>query len=81
MIIFKSIQRIDLIVNGKVYSKFKFVLLDNSIMLLTPQQFEEMKARNYGLSRARQQNLSFYVVDRVSDIIKDSKTHKEMIKN
>lgn len=54
MIIFKSIQRIDLIVNGKVYSKFKFVLLDNSIMLLTPQQFEEMKARNYGLSRARQ---------------------------
>ena len=44
MISFKSIQRIDLIVNGKVYSKFKFVLLDNSIMLLTPQQFEEMKA-------------------------------------
>lgn len=44
MFCFKSIQRIDLIVDDKVYSKFKFVLLDNSIMLLTPQQFEEMKA-------------------------------------
>tara|TARA_R100000655_G_scaffold11566_1_gene26772 strand:+ start:422 stop:586 length:165 start_codon:yes stop_codon:yes gene_type:complete len=54
MIAFKSSKRIDLIKNNKVYSYFIFILLDGSKRILTPQQFEEMKASKYGLSRARQ---------------------------
>tara|TARA_Y100001937_G_scaffold32494_1_gene46409 strand:- start:725 stop:880 length:156 start_codon:yes stop_codon:yes gene_type:complete len=44
MITFKSSRRIDLIKNNKVYSYFIFILLDGSKRILTPQQFEEMKA-------------------------------------
>jgi hypothetical protein len=41
---FKSIKRVDLFKNNKVYSYFIFILLDGSKRVLTPQQFEEMKA-------------------------------------
>ncbi len=44
MISFKSIKRVDLIKSNKVYSYFILFLLDGSKRLLTPQQFEEMKA-------------------------------------
>jgi len=41
---FKSIKRVDLFKNNKVYSYFVFTLLNGSKRVLTPQQFEEMKA-------------------------------------
>ena len=44
MISFKSIKRVDLLKNNKVYSYFIFILLDGSKRVLTPQQVEEMKA-------------------------------------
>ena len=44
MFCFKSIKRVDLFKNNKVYSYFIFILLDGSKRVLTPQQFEEMKA-------------------------------------
>ena len=44
MISFKSIKRVDLIKSNKVYSYFIFILLDGSKRILTPEQFEEMKA-------------------------------------
>jgi len=44
MISFKSIKRVDLIKFNKVYSYFIFILLDGSKRIVTPQQFEEMKA-------------------------------------
>jgi len=44
MISFKSIKRVDLFKNNKVYSYFILFLLDGSKRVLTPQQFEEMKA-------------------------------------
>ena len=44
MISFKSIKRVDLLKNNKVYSYFIFILLDGSKRIVTPQQFEEMKA-------------------------------------
>ncbi len=45
MFCFKSIKRVDLIKSNKVYSYFIFILLDGSKRVLTPQQFEDMKAR------------------------------------
>ena len=48
MISFKSIKRVDLFKsNNKVYSYFIFILLDGSKRIVTPQQFEEMKASKY----------------------------------
>ena len=47
MISFKSIKRVDLLKDNKVYSYFIFILLDGSKRVLTPQQFEEMKASKY----------------------------------
>ena len=44
MITFKSLKRVDLVKHDKVYSYFIFILLDGSKRILTPQQFEEMKA-------------------------------------
>ena len=44
MISFKSIKRVDLIKSNKVYSYFVFILLDGSKRVLTPKQFEKMKA-------------------------------------
>jgi len=44
MITFKSIKRVDLVNHNEVYSYFIFILLDGSKRILTPQQFEEMKA-------------------------------------
>tara|TARA_R110001606_G_scaffold366690_1_gene521929 strand:+ start:224 stop:367 length:144 start_codon:yes stop_codon:yes gene_type:complete len=44
MISFKSIKRVDLIKSNKVYSYFIFILLDGSKRIVTPEQFEEMKA-------------------------------------
>jgi len=41
---FKSIKRVDLVKHNQVYSYFIFILLDGSKRILTPQQFEEMKA-------------------------------------
>ena len=41
---FKSIKRVDLLKNNKVYSYFILFLLDGSKRIVTPQQFEEMKA-------------------------------------
>jgi len=43
MISFKSIKRVDLFKNNKVYSYFVFTLLNGSKRVLTPKQFEEMK--------------------------------------
>jgi|TARA_R110002124_G_scaffold286714_1_gene468422 hypothetical protein len=47
MISFKSIKRVDLLKDNKVYSYFVFTLLNGSKRVLTPQQFEEMKASKY----------------------------------
>ena len=44
MITFKSLKRVDLVKHNQVYSYFIFILLDGSKRILTPQQFEEMKA-------------------------------------
>jgi len=44
MITFKSIKRVDLVKHNQVYSYFILFLLDGSKRILTPQQFEEMKA-------------------------------------
>ncbi len=41
---FKSIKRVDLFKNNKVYSYFILFLLDGSKRIVTPKQFEEMKA-------------------------------------